>query len=245
VINLDRSQDRLAEFASINRHLTSASRIAAVDGQTLDIPAIARNGLVTADILSTYPVGAVGYAMTTLALWQRAIDSGQNITVSDDDAIFNSQFDARASEIIDSLPPDWDLVLWGWNFDAFISFEMLPGVSLCLGQFEQERMRANVQLFQTQTIYPRAYKLLWAFGMPSYTVSPKGALVLKRRCFPLRPMIVTCPEAARGPNAARFQTIGFDVTLNAVYRDVNAFVCFPPLVIAKNEHSNSTIQKPQ
>ena len=31
--------------------------------------------------------------------------------------------------------------------------------------------------------------VLWAFGMPCYTISPKGARGFKAHCFPLRPMV--------------------------------------------------------
>jgi hypothetical protein len=29
--------------------------------------------------------------------------------------------------------------------------------------------------------------------------------------------------------------------LNDAYRRINAYACFPPLIITKNEHSNSTV----
>jgi len=243
VINLDRSPDRLAEFGSVNRHLAEVTRFAAVDGQRLDIPSLAAQGLAATDILSMYRIGAVGDAMSNIALWELAIRTGRNVTIAEDDAIFNRQFDRCAEETIAGLPSDWDLIAWGFNFDLFMSFDMLPGVSLCVAQFEQERLRANVDAFQVQTIAPRAYRLRWAFGTPCYTVSPKGALALKTKCLPLRPMLIPCPEGAKAPPHARvFRNVGIDNTLNSVYPDLNAFVCFPPLVVVKNEPARSTIQ---
>ena len=243
VVNLDRSPDRLVEFSRANGHLAEVTRFPAVDGQRLDIPSLAAQGLAAADILSMYRIGAVGAAMSNIALWEKAIRTGRNVTIAEDDAIFNRQFDRRAEELIAGLPPDWDLIAWGFNFDLFMSFEMLPGVSLCVAQFEQERMRANVDAFQAQPIAPRAYRLRWAFGTPCYTVSPKGALALKTKCLPLRPMLIPCPEGAKAPPHARiFRNVGIDNTLNSVYSDLNAFVCFPPLVVVKNEPAKSTIQ---
>jgi len=243
LINLDRSSDRLAEFKAVNAHLAQVSRFPAVDGSTLDIAALAARGLVAPDILTHYPLGAVGLAMSNLALWDMAIQTRTNVTIVEDDAIFNRQFDRCADEVIRTLPPDWDVIVWGWNFDLFLSFEMLPGVSLCLAQFEQDRMRANVGAFQQQPVAPRPYRLRWAFGTFCYTVSPKGAAALKGKCLPLRPMLIECPEAKRAPPlATTFRNVGLDNTLNSVYRALNAFICFPPLVIAKNETSRSTIQ---
>jgi hypothetical protein len=50
LINLDRSQERLAEFKELNSHLTDVERFPAVDGYSLDIPALAQQGLVSSDI---------------------------------------------------------------------------------------------------------------------------------------------------------------------------------------------------
>jgi glycosyl transferase family 25 len=118
-INLDRSKDRLAEFRQVNGHMTDAVRFPAVDGQSLDIQSLAANGLVTANILDAYVVGAVGCAMSHLSLWNAAIETGQPVTVCEDDAIFNHGFESYASRVLRSLPPDWDFIQWGWNVEAF------------------------------------------------------------------------------------------------------------------------------
>jgi glycosyl transferase family 25 len=244
VINLDRSAERLAEFASTNRHLSGVERFSAVDGRSLDIPSLTRQGLVAEDILGMYTAGALGDAMSNMALWDIAIARGETLTICEDDAIFNQQFELCAEQMLAGLPPDWGVILWGWNFDFFLSFEMLPGVSYCLAQFDQDRMRLGTRVFQTQSPSPQAYKLLWSFGTPCYTVSARGAAELKRRLLPFRPSVIPCPFGVRArPGAPFFRTVGFEVALNAFWKDLNAFVCFPPLVITRNEHATSTIQE--
>src|SRR5262249_16879970 len=156
-------------------------------------------GLVEGDILRMYRMDAVGAALSALALWDIAIESGQSLTIAADDAIFHSRFEHHAAEVIKSLPPDWDLVLWGWSFHLFMSFEMLPGVSYCVAQFDEKRMRTNSKQFQSQDVAPRAFKLFSAFDIPCYTISAKGAQAFKTRCFPLRPMVVHVPEGVRAP----------------------------------------------
>src|SRR5262249_35848981 len=98
---------------------------------------------------------------------------------------------------------------------------------------------SNTRSFQDERISPRLFKLLWAFGIPSYTISPKGACSLKSNLLPLRPVTLPHPDRS-DPN--QFLPMGFDMTLNSIYRHLNAFVCFPPLVITKNEIAKSTIQ---
>jgi GR25 family glycosyltransferase involved in LPS biosynthesis len=140
-INLDRSKDRLAEFQSVNSHLAQITRVAAFEEHRVDLDALTRQGLVTSDILTTYPIGALCHVMSDILLWNKAIESAEQITVADDDTIFNLNFDVEAAELVKTLPPDWDLIIWAYNFDAFLAFDLLPGVSPCVVHFNQDKMR--------------------------------------------------------------------------------------------------------
>ena len=243
-VNLDRSKDRLAQFKAVNSHLTELTRIPAIEEHRIDLEELTRQGLVKGDILSMYPIGSLCLALSELSLWNKAIETGQPVTIANDDTIFNLKFEATAAEVIRSLPSDWDLILWGWNFDAFMIFDMLPGVSSCVCQFDQDKLRLNTRTFQELVISPRAHRLIWAFGNFCYTVSPKGAQNLKSKCFPLQPMLIPCPEGIRTlPRSLLYGNIGSDCTLNNFHRHLQSFVCFPPLVISKNEHATSTIQE--
>lgn len=238
-INLDRRPDRLAIFHDVNRDLRNLTRFPALDGQTLDPSALAQRGLVDANIRQFWTPGALGCALSHAALWDEAIRHGEPITICEDDAIFNAHFDGAAAKVIATLPPDWDIIAWGWNFDLFIVFEMLPGVSSSLSQFEQQRMRDGAAAFRTQEVDPRAFRLSWAFGTPGYAVSPKGAAVLKERLLPYRFTMIPYPEGVRAaPYSMYHAALSVDCALNRVYRDINAFVCFPPLVITKNQDTD-------
>ena len=241
-INLDRSSDRRDEFLRVNRHLTEAVRCPAVDGRSVDMASIIGRGLVSADILTAYNPGALGGALSHGALWALAARGDEPLTCCEDDAIFHRDFEARGKEVLHSLPDGWDFILWGWNFDLYLMFEMLPGVSYALAQFEQDRMRQATDRFQNQAVSPRAFKLLWGFGIPCYTVSPKGARTLLDRLLPFRPMTISVAGGERAaPHTAHFKVLAADGALNSVYRDINAYVCFPPLVVSKNVLASSTI----
>jgi len=238
-INLDHRHDRLAAFNSTNPYLREVKRFSAVDGRQLDMTALERQGLAVADLLGFQTAGGIGCSLSHAALWEEAIRLGEAITVCEDDVIFNAGFEQSAAAVIETLPADWDIISWGWNFDLFMSFEMLPGVSSSLCQFEQQRMRDGASAFQTQAISPKAYRMLWAFGTPCYSVSAKGAAVLRERLLPFRPMIIPCPEGVRAPpGSLHYRVLSIDGALNSVYRHINAFVSFPPLVITKNEDTN-------
>jgi GR25 family glycosyltransferase involved in LPS biosynthesis len=237
LINLDRSQDRLAEFNASNGHLTNIDRMSAVDGEHQDIAALVGNGTIDQGIAGNYTKGAIGIALSHLAIWDEAIDSDRIVTACEDDAIFHRRFSESAARVIAELPPDWDFILWGWNFDAELMFDMLPGVSAALCRFDQNRMRQEVRRFQEQAFAPKTFRLVRAFGIPCYSVSPKGARQLKDFCFPLRAMMVFFPGLNR-----QWPNNGIDIAMNDLYPRINAFVSLPPLVLTKNERSRSTVQ---
>lgn len=246
LINLDRCRDRLVEFASVNRHLTAISRVPAVDGETLDVAALVKQGLIGEGLVARdyYTVGAVGAALSHISLWQTAAETGNFLTIAEDDAIFHSQFETLAPAVMAKLPANWDVISWGWNFDLFMCFEMLPGISHCLGQFEQERFRANAEKFQHQAIDPQIFRLVWQFGTSCYSVSPAGARALQDKCLPLRPTMAAFPPAARAqPHAQHFRNVGIDSAMNNVWAELSAYICFPPLVVSRNEAAKSTIQQ--
>lgn len=237
-INLDRSTDRLATFMALNGHLGEITRFPAIDGGGLDIPRLIRDGKIDQGVTQTYTRGALGSAFSHFTLWDKAIESNRFVTICEDDAIFNRQFDRTAGDIIKTLPPDWDVIVWAWNFDAFLMFELLPGVSACLAQFDQDRMRLGVGKFQEQTISARPFKLVRSLGAICYSISPRGVRSLKPHCLPIREMTVFYPGLDRNiPN------FGIDIMMASAYPKINAFVSFPPLVIAKNESSKSTVQR--
>jgi GR25 family glycosyltransferase involved in LPS biosynthesis len=242
-VNLDRSTDRLAEFCNVNRHLTSVSRFPAVDGSRLDLNTLVSQGVVTKDILTMFSVGAVGCAMSHLGLWERSIASNKAVTISEDDAIFNHGFDSHAEQLLAGLPNDWDMIFWGFNFDMFLCFDMLPGVTpCCVATFDQELMRAGAAAFQKLSITPQAFKLIWAFGTCCYSISPLGARKLKEKIVPFRPQVIPLPEARNAPPfSLSWRTVGIDNSINSAHREIKSFVCFPPLAISKHELDKSTI----
>jgi GR25 family glycosyltransferase involved in LPS biosynthesis len=248
VINLDRNSERLREFQTVNKHLKGVERFSAVDGQKLDVGDLAQQGLLSIDLLHPdfYSIGAIGNAMSHLSLWDHVLKTGKPATIAEDDAIFNFQFDRSAAGVLGRLPPDWDIIYWGYNFDLFMMFQMLPGTSPCIATFDQQQLRAGVSNFQTQAIPAHPFPLTWAFGTVCYSISPKGARVCKSKCIPLRPMILEIPEVARTyPYSDKYRTVALDSHLNSFHWRIKSYVCFPPLAVTKNEHSTSTVQTAQ
>lgn len=239
LINLDRSAGRLAEFMATNPHLSRVRRFPAVDGNNISRKQFCELGVFRTE-MPGYSNGAVGCALSHLALWKEALTQSRVVTVLEDDAITNMHFEAEASGLVASLPPDWDIVLWGWNFDSILLFNFLPGVSPCLGVFSEPELQENIARYQQLRLKPQGFRLQRAFGTLGYSISPRGAEKFANHCLPIREMDVFCPGLNRAVS-----NFGIDVMMNALYPDVNAFVSFPPLAVSKNEKQVSTVNRPE
>ena len=235
VINLDRSTERLQEFRRDNAHLPEIKRRSAIDGSTVD-----RRQLVEAKVISDdlpYTNGAIGNALSHISFWKLAKGADVPITICEDDAILHGEFLDLAPRLIASAPADWDLIMWGWNFDSVLMFDLMPGVSSCLAAFDQEQLRSAVRAYQKQSLSPRLFRLFRSFGVICYTVSRAGANKLLRRCLPIRAMAVSIPGVS-----AKLPNFGIDIMMSSVYPDINAYVAFPPLAVTRNDHASSTVQ---
>ena len=237
VVNLDRSPARLATFRRTNAHLPEVERFAAVDGSQVDRAALVESLLMAAEL--KYTNGAVGCALSHIRLWERTVDMGKPITICEDDAVFHRQFDDLSSRVMATVASDWDLIVWGWNLDSILMFDLMPGVTPCLATFDQSNMRAGIDAFQTMALQPVAYRLWRAFGTVCYSISPRGAAKLQEEALPLRPLTVDFPMI----NPA-FPNNGIDIVMNSLYRSMNAYVSMPPLVLTPNEHAQSTVLEP-
>ena len=234
-INLDQRTDRRRQFLLTNKHLTGLSRFSAIDGRGLDAAALVREGVIAKGIPSTYSTADIGLALSHITLWKKAVETETVVTICEDDAIFSFQFLDTAERIISRLPTDWDLVMWGWNFDSALMMDILPGVSPCAVVCDQDQMRIAVGEFQKISLAPQSVRLLQAFGTICYSISPKGARVFINLCYPIPELSVFFPALNRAlPNYA------IDVMMSNAYPRTKSFVSFPPLVITRNERARSS-----
>jgi glycosyl transferase, family 25 len=235
VINLDRSQDRLAAFLARNAHLADVTRARAVDGALLDRADLIARGIMAADV--TYSLASLGCAISHACLWQVASGRERPVTLAEDDAIFRLDFEAAAHAVIAALPADWDLILWGWNFNSMLCIDLIPGVSPAVLIGDQNRMRQGIARFQAEAQPAHPFRLLRAHGGVCYSLSPAGAGKLRRLCLPIRQIDVPFPVVNQmTPNT------GIDMTMSLAYPLLNAFVSLPPLVLTENRRELSTIQ---
>jgi GR25 family glycosyltransferase involved in LPS biosynthesis len=237
VISLQRTPERLEAFYRVNGNRDRIEHFPAVDGRTLDRRALVEQELIESE-LAQYTDGAIGCALSHKRLWELAVETGEPVTILEDDAVLNRQF-LDGAEATASQSANWDYLQWGWNFDAYLTFLLPGGLSPCVTRFNQTHMRQQVSQFQQEEIAPGFHRLISAFGIPAYTVSPRGAEKLLDWCFPLSAGEVFVRGLERN-----VPYDGVDTVMNSFFIEphAQAYVAFPPLVITPNDRSISTIQ---
>jgi GR25 family glycosyltransferase involved in LPS biosynthesis len=235
VISLDRSAERFSLFLERNRHLSDIMRAQAVDGADLDRGDLVARGIVSPDL--SYTDAALGCAVSHACVWQIASGMDVSLTIAEDDGVFRHDFAVAARGMVAALPQDWDLVLWGWNFNSLLCVDLLPGVSPCVLVCDQIGLRENVERFQGSIVPATPFRLLRAHGSVAYSISPGGANKLLRLCLPLRPDDVPFPIVNK-----LTRNDGIDMMMSLAYPQMQAFVSLPPLVATENRPEVSTIK---
>jgi len=232
VISLRRTPERLEVFTRRNSHLNQVV-VEAVDGHALTPAEIAASGRFMPGL--SYTRGAYGCALSHAQLWDQAIAANGPVTVAEDDAVFRLDFHAQQERVLAQAPADWDLILWGWNFDAAMSLFVLPGISPVIVRCDQARMRHSTEAFQSLDMPVSLLRLDKWWGTPAYTISPRGAARFKRLCLPLRNFEFEVPMLPRPmPNS------GIDAAMAAVSPLTLSYVSMPPLAVTPNDNEAST-----
>jgi glycosyl transferase, family 25 len=158
------------------------------------------------------------------------------MTVAEDDAVFNRHFSGKAAGVLHELPADWDIVLWGWNFDAILHVELIDGLKRSVMRFDHARLEHRIGEFQNTDYRVLPLRLLAAFGIVCYSVSPRGARRLLDRCFPLANELISIPGCRR-----RLPNTSVAHVMNKHYGDLKSYVSFPPLVWTENDKQSSDV----
>ena len=225
VINVDRDADRWERFMRLNGDVIDVVRVPTSDG----VGAVDRADLVESGIIADTcrrSNRAISRWGAHIALWSRAVGSGETVTIVDDDAVLAGNFRSAAQQVIDGLASGWDIVMWGWSFDEALWTEIPDGVSVCRIEANNEEMRKHIDGFPSSCGSPTALRLRHCFGSFAYTVTPAGAQVLLDACLPLtdEPITFSCGGVVVDDPAR-------DADVNKALPAMDAHVCVPPLAL--------------
>lgn len=234
VISLTRTPDRLQRFRKNNSHVDLAiEHFEAVDGSALrhDDPSLAE---IFGPRSESYTPGARGSALSHLRLWQSCIEENWPAVIFEDDAIIRRDFDRVLGKALATMHRDWDIVLFGYNTDSVLTVdtEAARRTYVFPTKYPSEAVLLRSAMNTPEVAFLRLHH---AFGLCGYAVSPKGAQLLSRRCFPLDDRVLHIARIGR----IRASTL--DGMMNAVFSKTRAFACYPPAVLSPNDKAASTV----
>lgn len=241
VINLPRRADRRATFEQWNAQEGLAIQfVEAIDGRELQWNELVEKGVVAPEA-QHFTAGDLGCACSHKMLWEKSIQENRPVLVCEDDAILCPNFAARVEQLMPQLASTWDFVLCGFNFDAFLDVEILPGIDL-RSRFSRNQLEEHdLQSFAASPRNSLLLPLNNAFGLCAYLISPDGARKLREWCFPLKGLALAIPA---GPQIIH-PTGYLDAIMNIYYRRIEAYVAIPPLAVSPNDHDTSDARNPQ
>jgi len=234
-LNLERRPDRNQRFLEWNAPWVDVCRVPAVDGKSLAVDELIRDGVLQGR-LRAYTRGALGVAMSHRKMWEECVRRGETTTVAEDDAVLNRRFADKAASLLARLPADWQFVLWGWNFDCMLHAELIERVKDCVMWFNRAPLGERLGEFRDRDYDVLLLRLIGAFGIVCYSVSPAGARHLLETCFPLKNERVRIAAFKKS-----LLSFGIDTVMNGQYRAMKAYVSFPPLVWTENDKTISDI----
>src|SRR5262249_50708085 len=147
-------------------------------------------------------------------------------TIFEDDAIAHRDFEILSTELLAKLGNDWDFIMWGWNFDAPIGYEIFQDVPT-LSRFYEPHLQKNWLDIQHANSMHQLHRLHFAFGTVCYSISPQGVRKVIENTFPIKPMLYKSAEL-------EIENLSMDAHLATIYPQLNAYICINPLVITRN-----------
>jgi glycosyl transferase family 25 len=235
-ISLKRTLQRRELFQNQNSHCgINFQYFDGIDGRELDLTQV--EGPIVAKGRSFRP-GSIGAAMSHLTLWRQCAEQSRNFVIFEDDAVVRHDIKARLPELLEHLGK-FHVVILGYNTDVPLEIEIAPGVVFGGGFSERYPSPKHLTDFSTSANQVALHKLRMSIGIPGYVISPEGAQLLIRECFPMDHRLVTF---ASWKVATPCRNL--DAIMATLYPNIKAYACVAPLVMTPNEQSSSLTINP-
>jgi glycosyl transferase, family 25 len=236
VINLKRQPEKYEHFLKLNAGARIPfAQFEACDGAQLSEDEIAAKKIAVPGLKFTR--GSIGCALSHRDIWQQVAMGNEPVLVFEDDTAIRDDFNEVYPRLLASLE-SWDYLTFGYNTDSILDIEIARGMTSAVAFAPKQPTRQNQQDFVRSTTPVSAYRLNNCFGTCGYAISPAGAKMLLKNCFPMNNRPITIPALKR-----TFPAFNFDCILNDVYGRIEAYACFPPLVLPRNDVAASTTMR--
>lgn len=236
VISLDPSGPRYRAFAERNPHL-HAEVFQAVRGDGVNLHDCIEANLITADLASSgllHP-GTLGAALSHRALWHEAAAGSTGMLILEDDVVSHPELAAWICANHPQLLRN-DLIHFSINTDSILTTVSAQGLqeTRMFDPKHPDQGWINTALSRTTLAEIRVSRLLKAFGMCCYFISPQGAEKILEHTFPLTLATTAIPLVS-----AAMPGFSIDRRLNAFYPTLQAWITLPFLAYTPNDDSST------
>jgi GR25 family glycosyltransferase involved in LPS biosynthesis len=246
VINLAHRVDRREAFQQWNqRQPFRYEYFAAIDGKRVDRVRLAQQNWLDPE-RNTFNAGALGSALSHLALWQACAAGTEPFLIFEDDCCLRGDFWKHGQKLLSRYLSAHDMILLGFNTDAAIALRSGDGVLSAISFDERVKLRPGyfTEYSRLRDSCPNLFRCHQFWGTLAYAVSPSGARRLIEACFPL-----SSREEFQliGSSRRAIRPFGIDGSINlALERGrLDVIACYPPLALGPNRHADSDIQVAQ
>ena len=232
VITMDTEGARFKAFKVNNSHL-KYDIFMGLSGKNLTREDRIAAGFVTPELATNGEVtnSRLGVALSHFCLWQEVLKTGSGLLIMEDDVMTHPEIWAQLESVPDR--DQKDIVLFTCNMNAPMTLLSPEGVT-CATLFDPKDPHPDwikSTLVKTDPRHIRYCRLLRAFGLCCYYISPKGAKRLTESLFPLRAEGVFVPLISD-----LVMQCGLDRRLNALYDELDAFISIPFLAYTPHEN---------
>lgn len=236
VITMDKNSNRFRAFSENNKHL-QFKIFQGISGEYISKEDRLAGGFVTPELESTGLVSNVrlGTAMSHWSIWQEAKEKSSGVLIMEDDVMTHPQIWSKVEKFQNQ--DSFDIIFFSCNTDSsitMISPEGLAFSTVCEPK-NPDPDWISAALARTNVDDSRYWKLVRAFGLCCYFVTPNGARKLIDSLFPLT------SEATYVPHVGEVAGCAVDHRMNALYDNMNVFISMP--FLAYTPHHNERAPK--
>ena len=241
VINVKARPERLAAFWQ-NNAAFERSLFTITEAVTPDMIRASPN--LPADYFAEighYCDTAVAVALSHIKLWEFCIQSGEPITILEDDVVLGKDFFEQRSRIVSSHR--FDLLAMGFNTDWPVEIDFGNGLNKATLIFSDEASTVP----EDKDVMPQVVRADSFAGASCYALTPEGAQKLRDLVVPLRsrsyPLRVASSYIAREFQRLPWINSGIDVDIAIALRRLDAKICLPPIAQPINDWNQSSFDR--
>ena len=240
VITLERFKDRHQLFISHNKGINNVVFRFGIDirkwRQNVTLQNIVNNKVKHPALY--WKTAVILNSISHLSILEECVLHQTPYTILEDDAILVTNFDEKASKLMHDIVENWDIILWGYNWDAPLHVKLFDDSDVILQvNLQSEINQFTIDSFKKSGRNSKLHRLVMGWGIHCYTVSPSGAAKIIKAIPKITDWKIIIEKIG-----IRWWAESLDGIFNHLYQGLNAFAALPPLSYAENNHSTSKLK---